>query len=66
MDDSKYEVRVGWYGGLVCTSEQIQMIKFQIEMEQHYKEQREEHELLIRALGLRATLIKWYAPWTWF
>lgn len=46
----KYEVRIGYYGGLVLTSEMIKCVKFDIEMKQHYQEEREKIELLIYAM----------------
>lgn len=44
-DDHEYEVRIVYYGGLMVTSEQIKMIRFDIEMKEHYRKQEEEHEL---------------------
>lgn len=60
------EVRIGWYGGLTLTSEMIQCQRFQLEMEQHYRELQEEHDLLIYALKLKAASFRWHSPWTWF
>lgn len=47
------EVRVGYYSGLVITSEQIKMIKFDLEMKQHYEEERQKYNLLIHLLKMK-------------
>lgn len=47
------EVRCGWYGNLVVSPYQIKILKFQLEQEQHYREQKEQHELLMHALKLK-------------
>lgn len=60
------EVRFAWYGGLVVTSKQIEMLKFDLEMQDHFRRQREEHKLLIYALKLRTATIRWYNPFSWF
>jgi hypothetical protein len=51
---SQYEVRAGYYGGLKVTSEMIKAQRFNIEMEQHYRQQREDHELLMHAMKLKS------------
>jgi hypothetical protein len=61
----RIEIRVGYYGGLICSSEQIKALRFKLEMEQHYRQQQEEHALLIYALKLKAASFRWYMPWTW-
>jgi len=52
LHPEQYEVRCGYYGELVMTSEMIKCIKFDIAMKQHYKEEQEKHDLLMYALKL--------------
>lgn len=52
MSDAEYEVRMHWTGGLVCTPEHIKMIRFNLQMKQHFEEQKREHELKLLAMKL--------------
>lgn len=62
----QYEVRVGYYGGLMVTSEMIQAQRFQLEMEQHYREENEKHELLMYAMELRSqSILNSIFPFRW-
>jgi len=66
MDTDKYEVRAGYYGGMLLTSEMLKAQRFQIEMEQHYKEEQEKHDLLIYAMKLKAASFRIWNPFSWF
>jgi hypothetical protein len=57
LHPDQYEVRCGYYGGLVVTSQMIKDYRFKLEMDQHYKEEQEEHDLLIYALKLRLDIM---------
>lgn len=52
QNPDKYEVRVGYYGGVAISSEQIKAIRFKLEMEQHFKDEQDKHDLLMHALKL--------------
>lgn len=52
------EVRIVYYSGLILTSEMIKAQRFQIEMEQHYRDEREKHEDRVLALTLQTELLK--------
>jgi hypothetical protein len=64
--NEKYEVRIGYYGGLVVTSEMIKAQRFQLQMEQYYREKQEEHELLIYALKLKSESMRMWNWFSWF
>lgn len=54
MKNKNIEVRIGYYAGPVVTSEMIKMTRDQIAMEQHYREQQENHETELLCLKLRS------------
>lgn len=45
-----YEMRFQWYGGLMCTSNDIKMLRFDLEMKEHYRQENERHDLMIHAM----------------
>lgn len=47
-----YELRFYSTGSLMCTSNDIRMIKFDLEMKQHYRQENEKHELTMYLLKL--------------
>lgn len=49
-NDDRYEVRVWWDGGLVLNENHFKMIKFELEMKEHFRREHEEHELKMFAL----------------
>lgn len=63
---TEYEIRVGYYGGLVLTSEMIEAQRFKLEMEQHRRQQQEDQDLLIYAMKLKAASFKIWNPFKWF
>lgn len=56
----RYEVRIAYYGGLACTSDQIRMIRENIAMDQHYREQDDNHELFMHYLRLNKPIFPWF------
>lgn len=52
--DGPVEVRSAMYGGLVVTSNDIKMLRQKLEQEQYYRQQQEEHELLMHAMKIQA------------
>lgn len=54
---SEFEVRAGYYGGLVVTSEMLRIQREDIEMRQHYEDRRQAMDDEIMALQLRSKLI---------
>lgn len=58
----KYEVRVGFYGGLMCTSNNIKMLRFDLEMKDHYRQEHEKHELEMQLLKLKTRSILSWIP----
>lgn len=44
----RYEVRVFYIGALVCNSNDIKMLRFNLGMKEHYRSEQEKHDLLIQ------------------
>lgn len=55
-NQSDYEIRMGFYGALIISSKQIEMIKFDFAMKEHYRIQKEDHELLMHSLNTRGLM----------
>ncbi len=59
------EIRCAFYGGLMMTSEQIKILRFELEMKRHYEKEREDHELLMHFVKLQSRT-PWFNPFRWF
>jgi hypothetical protein len=59
LNPKDYEVRVVWYGAPVLTPNDFKMLRFKLEMEEHYRQEQENHDLLMQALLLKAKQTFW-------
>ena len=66
IDSGNCEVRFHWYGGMMCTDNDIKMARFKAMEEQHYREEREKNELMLHSLRVQAASLKKMAPFFLF